>query len=76
MSITYIPRYIQSSSLLGKSITRDYIHEEGKITTAKWNLVEILKGKIYVCKLDKRSIRYMKDVMVRENKMPGLRRNK
>lgn len=83
---THICRHLQSTECYPK-LRFPFRDETGKITVAKYKLVGLLKGRIegldnYVYRLDARSVRYMKRVVVVENersfyrKFPTLRRLK
>ena len=70
---THLYRYIQSTEKPGRYIIQSYRDEFRKITLARWKLIGIMKGKIkdfdnYIWKLDGRSVRYMRNKIIIENK--------
>jgi len=70
--VTELYRYIQSAEFKGRKIVFNFRDEFGKITVAKYKLVEILESNIsdlynYILRLDGRSVRYMRRVKIIEN---------
>jgi len=70
-------RYIQSAEAHTKKLKYTFVDEHGKITIVKYILKKMMYSNInnlvnYIWRLDGRSIRYMKRVMVIENKKEGI----
>ena len=69
-------RYFHTQDMLmGKYLTQSFIDEHGKITNARYKVVEVdilPKSITFIFKLDARSLRYMRRKKVIENKSPGI----
>ena len=73
LKTTKLYRYLQSGEFYRKKLTFLYIDELGKTTRVRYRIIGLLESHIgdldnYLCKLDARSISYMKRVVIIENK--------